>query len=100
MARSTWKQAERDAASLLHGQRFPANQGGPVDVETDRCVVEVKNVRRLSLLEIERESLAIERVGAVKRKVGVVMVHRSAGRGHKTPWIVCMTASMFRELLG
>ena len=98
MARTTWKQAERDAASILHGKRFPANMGGAVDVEGDRVVAQVKNVRRFSLLQSERAAIEIERVGNLKNKTGIVMVHRSAGRGKETPWLVVMTAGTFREL--
>lgn len=98
MARTTWKRAERDAASILHGARYPANQGGAVDVESSRFVAEVKNVKRFSALQIERECLAIERAANLKNKVGVLMVKRSAGKGKDTPWLICMTAAMFREL--
>jgi len=100
MARTTWKQAERDAASILHGKRFPASQGGPVDVESELYVAEVKNVKRLSLLQLERECRDIERVGNLKNKIGLVLVKRSAGKGKETDWLVCMTAGMFREMSG
>ena len=98
MSRHGWKQAERDAASILHGARFPANQGGAVDVESPRFVAEVKNVKRLSVLQLERECIEIERQGNLKNKVGLVLVKRSAGRGKETTWLVCMTAGTFREL--
>lgn len=98
MARTTWKRAERDAASILHGRRFPANQGGPMDVESTLYVAEVKNVKRFSLLQLERECREIERVGNLKNKIGLVLVKRSAGKGRETEWLVCMTAGMFREM--
>ena len=74
--------------------------GGAVDVEGDRVVAQVKNVKRFSVLQMERAVLEIERVGNLKHKTGIVMVHRSAGRGKETPWLVVMTAGMFRELTG
>jgi len=69
-----------------------------VDVESELYVAEVKNVKRLSLLQLEREALEIERVGNLKNKIGLVLVKRSAGKGKPTPWLVVMTAGTFREL--
>ena len=100
MSKTGWKQAERDAASLLHGTRFPANTGGAVDVETPAYVVQVKNRRTFSLAQLERTALEIERVGMQKGKHGVVMIKRSAGKGRDTPWLVAMTAGVWRELNG
>ena len=100
MSRTGWKKSERDAASLLHGKRFPANQGGVVDVESDLYVAQVKSVKRFSLLKLERECREIERVGIPKNKIGLVLIKRSAGKGKETDWLVCMTAGMFREMSG
>lgn len=100
MSKTGWKAAERDAASILHGRRFPASQGGPVDVESDLYVAEVKNVKRFSLVQLERECREIERVGVQKHKAGLVLVKRSAGKGKETEWLVCMTAGVFREMSG
>lgn len=100
MARTTWKKREIEAASILHGARYPANTGGAIDVESSRYVAEVKNVKRFSLLQAERECQEIERQGHLKNKIGIVMVRRSAGKGKETPWLVMMTAGMFREMSG
>ena len=91
---------ELEAASLLHGKRFPANQGCAVDVESLLYVAEVKNVKRFSLLQLERECVEIERVGNLKNKSGLVLLKRSAGKGRETEWLVCMTAGTFREMSG
>ncbi len=48
-----WKQEERHAAQLVQGARYPANQGGRVDVESPSTVVQVKHVQRLSLAQLE-----------------------------------------------
>ena len=69
-------------------------------MESPLYVAEVKNVKRFSLLQAERECLEIERQGNLKNKIGIVMVRRSAGKGRETPWLVCMTAGMFREMSG
>lgn len=100
MSRHGWKQREREAARLVGGKRYPANVGGSVDVESSDYIAQVKNVKRFSLLQLEGEALEIERVANIKNKVGLVMVRRSAGKGKETPWLVCMTASMFREMSG
>ena len=91
---------ELEAASLLHGSRYPANTGGQVDVESATIVAQVKNVKVFSLPRIEREAEAIGRVGNAKNKTGILMVKRSAGKGTMTPWLIVMTASTFRELMG
>ena len=100
MSRHGWKKRELEAASILHGKRFPASSGGPIDVESAGYVAQVKNVKRFSLLQAERECLEIERQGNLKNKIGIVMVRRSAGKGRETPWLVMMTAGMFREMSG
>lgn len=100
MSRSGWKKMELEAASILHGSRYPANTGGQVDVESATIVAQVKNVKVFSLPRIEREAEAIGRVGNAKNKTGILMVKRSAGKGTATPWLIVMTASTFRELMG
>ena len=99
MSKTGWKKMELEAASLLHGARYPANTGGSVDVESAQVVAQVKNVRVFSLARMEVEAEAIARVGNAKNKTGIVMVKRSAGKGTTTPWLVVMTAGTFRELL-
>ena len=100
VARKNWKAAERDAASILHGARYPANTGGKVDVESSSVVALVKIVRVFSLTRMGKEAAEIARIGNLKNKTGILMVKQSAGRGKNTPWLVVMTAGMFRELTG
>ena len=100
MSRTKWKQRERDAAVIVGGKRYTANQGGDVDVESDGYVVQVKERRTLSLAALESLTVHIARVGQQKNKAGVVMVKRSAGRGTKTPWLVVMDAATFTFLNG
>lgn len=100
MSRTKWKQRERDAAALIGGTRYTANQGGPVDCESAGYCVQVKERRTLSLAALESLALEIERVGSQKTKAGLVMVKRSAGRGRRTPWLVVMTEGVFREMNG
>ena len=100
MAKTTWKRMELEAASLLHGARYPANTGGQVDVESAQVVAQVKNVRVFSLTRMEIEAEAIARIGNARNKTGILMVKRSAGKGKTTPWLIVMTAGMFREMTG
>ena len=53
MSNKPWKQEERHAAQLVQGARYPANQGGRVDVESPSTVAQVKQVQRLSLAQLE-----------------------------------------------
>lgn len=71
-----------------------------MDVESAQYVAEVKQRQVFSLKQLETECLEIERVGEQKQKIGLVLVKRSAGKGKETPWLVCMTAAMFREMSG
>ena len=100
MSNKSWKRHERHAAMLIRGRRHPANVGGPVDAESSWAVAQAKHVRRLALAELERLAVEAERQGAQRRKVGLVVVKRRAGRGAPTPLLVAMTAAMFREMSG
>ncbi len=96
MARTTWKRREREAAKMVNGRRYHANVGGPVDVESDGFVCQVKERKTLSLAQQEALAVKIERIGNQKGKCGIVMTKRSAGRGVETPWLITMTEGMFR----
>ena len=98
MADKHWKAEERAVATLIGGQRYPANQGGRVDVESPSSVVQVKHVQRLSLAQLEALAIEMARLGATRGKVGVVVVKRRAGRGTVTPRPVVMTEDVFRAL--
>jgi hypothetical protein len=95
-----WKAAERVAAALIGGRRHPASSGGPVDVESSWAVAQAKHVCRLALAELERLAAEAERQGAQRRKVGLVVVKRRAGRGVPTPTLVVLKAAAFREMSG
>ena len=100
MSRTNWKQRERDAAKIIGGKRYPANQGGLIDCESDAYCVQVKERRTLSLAALETLAVENERVATQKQKAGLVMVKRSAGRGRPTPWLIVMTEATFRHLNG
>lgn len=107
MSRKGWKAVERSAAALCRAQRFPANMGGRLDFEGATYVGQCKNVSSLSLAALEALALEMERVGAQKQKLGVVIVKRSAGmqrdaqgRVVATPHLVVCTEAVWRELNG
>lgn len=100
MSRTNWKQREREAAALIGGMRYTANQGGDVDCESGGYCVQVKERKTLSLAKLEALAQHIERVATQRNKAGLVMVKRSAGRGTPTPFLIVMTEATFRYLNG
>ncbi len=96
MADKAWKQEERNVARLICGSRYPANQGGRVDVEGPSTIAQVKHVQRLSLAQLEALAVEMAALGATRGKTGVVVVKRRAGRGIVTPRLVVMTEGVFR----
>jgi hypothetical protein len=100
MSRRGWKAREREAAALLRGTRYPANTGARIDVESDTVIGQVKARQRCSLAELEALALEMERLGALKFKLGVVLCKRPAGRGNETPWLVVMTAATYEQMSG
>ncbi len=98
MADKHWKQFEREVARLLGGERYPANSGGRIDVASDTYVAQVKHRKTMSVPELERWAVEMERLGAEKGKVGLVVVQRRAGRGHPTKALVILTEDAFRAL--
>lgn len=93
-----WKQEERRVARLLGGQRYPANTGGPVDVESPTILAQVKHVQRLSLTRLETLAIEMEVLTIPRSKVGVVVVKRRAGRGQATPRLVVLTETSWGAL--
>ena len=45
----TWKAAERRIAKILGGRRYPANTGGPEDIEHEELSVQVKHRKNLPI---------------------------------------------------
>ena len=98
MADKHWKQFERDVARLLGGERYPANSGGRVDVESDDVVAQVKHRKTMSVPELERWATEIEQIGAEKGKNGILVIKLRAGRGRPTKALVILTEAAFLAL--
>ena len=99
MSKTNWKRREREAAAMIGGTRYPANMGGPFDCFSDRFECQVKERKTLSLQELESLAVDMGELAGNKGKLGLVMVKRSAGSGVKTPWLIVMTASVFKSLV-
>lgn len=95
-----WKRFERDTAKLIGGERYWANAGEQVDVESSAFVVQCKNVKTCSLAELETLALEAQRQGQQKAKIGMVAIRRRAGSGRSTPMLIVMTEGQFREMSG
>jgi len=93
MSRTGWKQAERVAAALIGGKRFPANMGARLDINSDDFVAQVKNVKQLPLRELVNlvEEMHVE--GIETGKLPIVLVKPSFGAGRPTPFLVVMPAA-------
>src|SRR5439155_1652297 len=93
-----WKVAEREVAHLLGGERYPANGGGRVDVESARYLAQVKLLKTCSLATLEALAAEMEALGRQRGKTGLVVVKRRAGAGHKTPRLIVMTEATWQAL--
>jgi len=100
MSDKPWKQLEREVAHLLGGRRHAANSGGRVDVESPTVVAQVKHVQRLSLAQLEALAVEMAALGEEQGKIGVVVVKRRAGSGHRTPRLIVLTEAAWKRLAG
>ena len=98
MPNRPWKAEERQVARLLGGERYPANSGRRVDVESDRFISQVKHRRTCSLAQLEALAVELDQLGRTQSKLGLVCVKRRAGRGFKTPRLIVMTETVWMSL--
>ncbi len=92
-----WKAAEREAARLLEGRRFPANSGGALDAAGPDLVAQVKHVRRLALPALVR-LLEAACAASPAGKAGCVILKPRQGRGRPAPLLVILRAQDFAWL--
>lgn len=99
MSDKSWKAAERRAARLINGKRFPANLGGAIDIESSWAVGQVKEVQTLSLEGLTSLAMLAEQQGIGEGKSGFVFVRSHKGRGRNArPMLVVMTEKVFADL--
>ena len=95
-----WKAFERECARLIGGTRYAANSGALIDCESSTVVAQCKLVKTLSLSALSDLAETAERQGAVKWKAGVVAVKVRRGHGRRSPVLVVMTETVWRQLHG
>ena len=92
---TSWKQLERDVGLLVDGKRYPANQGGRVDVEGPDYVVQVKERKALSLEQITQLVEEIENIGWSRNKTGLVAIKVRRGKGKYSPILIIQSANQW-----
>lgn len=97
MGSKQWKATERTVAGYIGGKRYPANQGGRVDCESDQYVVQVKERRSLSLEQLTQLVEEMEAIGHAKGKVGLVVVKVRRGSGRKSPLLVVQSMGEWQK---
>ena len=95
-----WKQFERDVAEVVGGKRYPANQGGRVDVEGPAYIVQCKERKSLSLEQLTQLVEEIEGIAKAKGKHGLVAVKVRRGRGKSSPTLFVQTADQWGTPMG
>jgi hypothetical protein len=90
-----WKQMERDVGLLVGGTRYPANQGGRVDVEGNQYIVQCKERRSLSLEQLTQLVEEIETIAKAKGKRGLVAVKVRRGKGKQSPILIVQSAEQW-----
>lgn len=98
MSDKPFKQLERACAALISGARYPANQGGDIDVESETFAGQCKLLQNMPLAELSRQVVQIETAAKGKGKTGVLFVKHRAGRGVETPLLVVMSEKSWRAL--
>lgn len=72
-----------------------------MDAVSDAIVAQVKNVKRMSLQELERIASEMRLIGLERQKAGIVLVKLRSGRGNKTSWLAVMAVDdRVEQLLG
>lgn len=97
MSNTSWKQLEREVGLLVDGKRYPANQGGKVDVEGTVYIVQVKERKSLSLEVLTQLVEEIEQIAAQRGKRGLVAVKVRRGRGKPSPILIVQSATQWSQ---
>jgi len=95
MHSSTWKQFERDCAAFIGGKRYPANMGGPIDVEGPTCIGQCKKKTSMSHVDLAKQTQAIHSLGMAANKLGVVLHQVPRAKGAPATRMITMSWEMF-----
>ena len=99
MARTTWKQIEREAAACLKAKRFWANEGGRVDIDSPFFACQVKNPKQLPLAELVRLVEEMQVLGIDTGRLPIVFVKWSGGAGRPSPLLAVLPADAWCAIL-
>lgn len=91
------KAFERWCAQFIGGQRYTANQGDRVDVESDGALFQCNEVKTLSLDTLTCLAEEMSGLANHKNKVGGVLVKVRRGGGQKSAPLVVLTADIFDQ---
>lgn len=96
MGNTSWKQLERDVGLLVGGKRYPANQGGRVDVTSPQYLVQCKERKALSLEVMTQLVEEIEQLAKKQDKRGLLAVKVRRGRGKQSPILFIQSATQWK----
>lgn len=88
---------ELECAEFIGGWRYPADTGGPVDVESELCVGQSRKRKGMSHPTLSQLATKIETIGFERRKLGVVLHQVPPGRGKQSVKMITMTWNTFDE---
>ncbi len=97
MGNHSWKELEREVGRIIGGSRYPANQGGRVDVESPTLVVQCKERKALSLEVLTQLVEEIEGIAKERGKKGFVAVKVRRGRGRVSPILFVQSAEQWTQ---
>lgn len=100
MPNKAWKQHERRCAELIGGKRYPANQGGRIDIEGPYFIGQCKEVRTLSLAALTKlvEEIDLLAESQANHPLGILCVKLRRGAGRKSPTLMIVSDKAWRHL--
>jgi len=95
------KEEIRAAAALMGGHRVPRAFGGSLDFRGARWLGQIMHAQNLSLAELERRALDMERLAFTRGRLGALVVkRRGAPSEEETPRLVVVTEATWRQFHG
>ena len=91
------KDEVRSAAALMGGHRVPRAFGGSLDFRGARWLGQIMHARSLSLSELERRALDMERQAFARGRLGALVVKRRGDHTEETPRLVVVTEATWRH---
>lgn len=98
MSEPSWKKFERWCAALIGGERYWANSGEKIDVESDGWIGQCKLVKTMSLEQLTQLAESAHADAVKRSKRGAVFIKVRRGRGNVSPALVVMLAGTWKEV--